>query len=154
LELPRCLPADGLPLLPEQAAGESQGSLPEVPRPQARRPRLASDQGVPGRARPVTVRGRGLVVAALVLVVLAVVAHGPALRLIGRALVVGARVARGDALVGVAGGTPSREDAAAALFREGLAPDVVLSNPLPPDRVRQLITMGARRLDYQGESRL
>jgi len=102
----------------------------------------------------VTVRGRGLVVAALVLVVLAVVAHGPALRLIGRALVVEDPVAKADAIVVVAGGTPSREDAAAALFREGLAPDVVLSNPLTPDRVRQLITMGARRLDYQGESRL
>ncbi len=101
-----------------------------------------------------TVRGRGLVVAALVLVALAVVAHGPALRLIGRALVVEDPIAKADAIVVVAGGTPSREDAAAALFREGLAPDVVLSNPLTPDRVRQLITMGARRLDYQGESRL
>ena len=101
-----------------------------------------------------TARGRGLVVAALVLVALAVVAHGPALRLIGRALVVEDPVAKADAIVVVAGGTPSREDAAAALFREGLAPDVVLSNPLTPDRVRQLITMGARRLDYQGESRL
>jgi uncharacterized SAM-binding protein YcdF (DUF218 family) len=102
----------------------------------------------------VTARARGLVVAALVLVALAVVAHGPALRLIGRALVVEDPVAKADAIVVVAGGTPSREDAAAALFREGLAPDVVLSNPLTPDRVRQLITMGARRLDYQGESRL
>jgi uncharacterized SAM-binding protein YcdF (DUF218 family) len=83
-----------------------------------------------------------------------VAAHGPALRLIGRALVVEDPVAKVDAIVVVAGGTPSREDAAAALFREGLAPDVVLSNPFTPDRVRQLITMGARRLDYQGESRL
>jgi uncharacterized SAM-binding protein YcdF (DUF218 family) len=102
----------------------------------------------------VTARARGLVVAALVLVALAVAAHGPALRLIGRALVVEDPVAKADAIVVVAGGTPSREDAAAALFREGLAPDVVLSNPFTPDRVRQLITMGARRLDYQGESRL
>jgi uncharacterized SAM-binding protein YcdF (DUF218 family) len=102
----------------------------------------------------VTARARGLVVAALVLVALAVAAHGPALRLIGRALVVEDPVAKVDAIVVVAGGTPSREDAAAALFREGLAPDVVLSNPFTPDRVRQLITMGARRLDYQGESRL
>jgi len=101
----------------------------------------------------VTARGRGLVVAALVLVALAVVAHGPALRLIGRALVVEDPVAKADAIVVVAGGTPSREDAAAALFREGLAPDVVLSNPFTPDRVRDLITMGVRRLDYQGEAR-
>jgi uncharacterized SAM-binding protein YcdF (DUF218 family) len=102
----------------------------------------------------VIARARGLLVAALVLVALAVAAHGPALRLIGRALVVEDPVAKVDAIVVVAGGTPSREDAAAALFREGLAPDVVLSNPFTPDRVRQLITMGARRLDYQGESRL
>src|SRR5262249_60177237 len=151
LELPRCLPADGLPLLPEQAAGESQGSLPEVPRPQARRPRLASDQGVPGRARPVTVRGRGLVVAALVLVVLAVVAHGPALRLIGRALVVEDPVAKADAIVVVAGGTPRRGHVAAAPFRGGLAPHLGLSHPLTPDPRPRLITMGGPRPHYQGE---
>ena len=101
-----------------------------------------------------TARGRGLVVAALVLVALAVVAHGPALRLIGRALVVEDPVAKADAIVVVAGGTPSREDAAAALFREGLASNVVLSNPFTPDRVRDLITMGVRRFDYQGEARV
>ena len=99
-------------------------------------------------------RARGLVVAALVLVAVAVVAHGPLLRLIGRALVVEDPVAKADAIVVVAGGTPSREEAAARLFREGLAPDVVLSNQFTPDRVRQLITMGARRFDYQGESRV
>ena len=101
-----------------------------------------------------TARGRGLVVAALVLVALAVVAHGPALRLIGRALVVEDPIAKADAIVVVAGGTPSREDAAAALFREGLASNVVLSNPFTPDRVRDLITMGVRRFDYQGEARV
>jgi uncharacterized SAM-binding protein YcdF (DUF218 family) len=83
-----------------------------------------------------------------------VVGHGPVLRLIGRALVVEDPVAKADAIVVVAGGTPSREEAAARLFREGLAPDVVLSNQFTPDRVRQLITMGARRFDYQGESRV
>jgi len=102
----------------------------------------------------VTARGRSLIVAALVLVALAVVAHGPALRLIGRALVVEDPVAKADAIVVVAGGTPSREETAAALFREGLAPDVVLSNQFTPDRVRELITMGARQLDYQGEARV
>ena len=101
-----------------------------------------------------TARGRGLVVAALVLVAFAVVAHGPALRLIGRALVVEDPVAKADAIVVVAGGTPSREDAAATLFREGLAPNVVLSNPFTPDRVRDLISRGVRRLDYQGEARV
>src|SRR5262249_24130146 len=153
LELSRSLPPDGLSLLPEQAAGEGQGSFPEVPRPQAQRARLASDQGVPGRARPVTARARGLAVAALVVVALVVVGHGSVLRLIGRALVVEDPVAKADAIVVVAGGTPSREEAAARLFREGLAPDVVLSNHFTPDRVRHLITMGARRLDYHGESR-
>jgi uncharacterized SAM-binding protein YcdF (DUF218 family) len=102
----------------------------------------------------VTARARGLVVAALVLVALAVFAHGPALRLIGRALVVDDPVAKADAIVVVAGGTPSREETAATLFREGFAPDVVLSNPFTPARVRHLITMGARRLDYQGEARV
>ena len=101
-----------------------------------------------------TARARGLVVAALVLVALAVVVHGPALRLIGRALVVEDPVTKADAIVVVAGGTPSREETAATLFREGLAPDVVLSNPFTPDRVRHLIAMGARRLDYQGEARV
>ena len=97
---------------------------------------------------------RGLAVAALVVIALVVVGHGPVLRLIGRALVVEDPVAKADAIVVVAGGTPSREEAAARLFREGLAPDVVLSNQFTPDRVRQLITMGARRFDYQGESRV
>ena len=99
-------------------------------------------------------RARDLAVAALVVIALVVVGHGPVLRLIGRALVVEDPVAKADAIVVVAGGTPSREEAAARLFREGLAPDVVLSNQFTPDRVRQLITMGARRFDYQGESRV
>jgi len=102
----------------------------------------------------VIARARGLAVAALVVIALVVVGHGPVLRLIGRALVVEDPVAKADAIVVVAGGTPSREEAAARLFREGLAPDVVLSNQFTPDRVRQLITMGARRFDYQGESRV
>ena len=99
-------------------------------------------------------RARGLAVAALMVIALVVVGHAPVLRLIGRALVVEDPVAKADAIVVVAGGTPSREEAAARLFREGLAPDVVLSNQFTPDRVRQLITMGARRFDYQGESRV
>jgi uncharacterized SAM-binding protein YcdF (DUF218 family) len=43
---------------------------------------------------------------------------------------------------------------AAGLYSRGLAPLVVLSNNFTPDRVRDLIALGARRLDYQGESRL
>ena len=101
-----------------------------------------------------TPRARRLVVAALVLAALAVVAHAPALRLIGRALVVDDPLARADAIVVVAGGTPAREEAAATLYREGLAPDVVLSNQFTPERVRALIALGARRFDYQGEARV
>jgi len=72
----------------------------------------------------------------------------------GRALVVEDPLARADAIVVVAGGTPDREEAAARLYREGLAPEVILSNQFTPDRVRNLIALGARHLDYQGEARI
>lgn len=100
---------------------------------------------------------RRLAVAALLaaaLVVLAVAAHRPALRLIGRALVVEDALAPADAIVVMAGGIPTREATAAGLHRRGWAPVVVLSNDFTPDRVRELIALGVRRLDYQGESRL
>ena len=93
-------------------------------------------------------------VAALAMATLAFVAHGPALRWIGQALVVEDPLARVDAIVVVAGATPSREEAAARLYRDGLAPAVVLSNQFTPDRVRDLIALGARRFDYQGEARV
>jgi uncharacterized SAM-binding protein YcdF (DUF218 family) len=102
----------------------------------------------------VTLRAHRLVVAALALVALSALVHGPALRMIGRALVVEDPLGKADAIVVVAGGTPSREEAAAALYRDGLAPDVVLSNQFTPERVRELIAMGARRFDYQGEARV
>jgi uncharacterized SAM-binding protein YcdF (DUF218 family) len=63
-------------------------------------------------------------------------------------------LAASDALVIVAGGIPDREATAAELYRRGWAPLVVLSNNFTPHRVRELITLGVRRLDYQGESRL
>ena len=97
---------------------------------------------------------RRLLVAALVLAALAIAAHAPALRLMGRALVVEDALTRADAIVVVAGGTPDREEVAARLYREGLAPEVVLSNQFTPDRVRNLIALGARHLDYQGEARV
>ena len=101
---------------------------------------------------------RRLAVAALLaaaLVVLAAAAHRPALRLIGRALVVEDALAPADAIVIVAGGIPTREAAAAGLYRAGLG-SRASSSPTTsrPDRVRELIALGARRLDYQGESRL
>ena len=94
----------------------------------------------------------GLTAAALL--ILALAALQPALRLVGRALVVEDALAASDAVVIVAGGIPTREAAAAGLYRRGWAPVVVLSNNFTPDRVRELITLGARRFDYQGESRL
>ena len=100
---------------------------------------------------------RRLAVAALLaaaLVVLVAAAHRPALRLIGRALVVEDALAPADAVVIVAGGIPTREATAAGLYRRGWAPLVVLSNNFTPNRVRELIALGARRLDYQGESRV
>ena len=100
---------------------------------------------------------RRLAAAALLaaaLVIAAVAAHRPALRLIGRALVVEDALAPADAVVVVAGGIPTREATAAGLYRRGWAPVLVLSNNFTPDRVHELIALGARRLDYQGESRL
>lgn len=91
---------------------------------------------------------------AAVLVVLAAAAHRPVLRFVGRALVVEDAPAHADAIVVLAGGIPSREVTAAGLFSKGWAPRVVLSNNFTPDRVRELIALGARRLDYQGESLL
>ena len=91
---------------------------------------------------------------AAVLVVLAAAAYRPALRFVGRALVVEDALAPADAVVIMAGGIPSREATAAGLYGQGWAPRVVLSNDFTPDRVRALIALGARHLDYQGESRL
>jgi uncharacterized SAM-binding protein YcdF (DUF218 family) len=94
----------------------------------------------------------GLTAAALA--ILAAAALEPALRLVGRALVVEDALAPSDAIVIVAGGIPTREAMGAGLYSRGLAPLVVLSNNFTPDRVRDLIALGARHLDYQGESRL
>lgn len=99
---------------------------------------------------------RALAVVFIGLVVLAtgaVLAHQPLLRMVGGALVVEDALQRADAIVVVAGGTPSHEAAAAALFREGWAPRVIVSNDFTPARVRELIALGVRRFDLQGESR-
>ena len=104
----------------------------------------------PGRHRRLAIA----VLAVAALVILAVAAYRPALHLIGQALVVEDAPAPADAVVVVAGGTPTRESTAAGLYHRGLAPLVVLSNDFTPNRVRELIALGARRLDYQGEARL
>jgi len=91
-------------------------------------------------------------IAPIVLLVGVAVAHAPLLRATGRALVVDDPRERADAIVVVAGSTPSREEMAARLFREGWAPRVLVSRQFVPGRVQQLIDMGVRRLDFQGES--
>ena len=92
------------------------------------------------------------VVTLLVLAVVSVIAHRPLLRAAGRVLVVEASDGRADAIVVVAGSTPIREALAAGLYREGRAPIVVVSRQKMPVRVQQLIDLGIRPLDFQGES--
>jgi len=92
--------------------------------------------------------------AAAAMIAVAWAAHRPALRLVGQALVVEDALAPADAVVVVAGGSPTRETMAADLYRRRLAPLVVVSNDFTPNRVRELIALGARQLDYQGEARL
>jgi uncharacterized SAM-binding protein YcdF (DUF218 family) len=91
-------------------------------------------------------------IALLALAGLAMLAHRPLLRATGQALVVDDPRERADAIVVVAGSTPSREEMAAGLFREGWAPRVLVSRQFVPGRVQRLIEMGVRRLDFQGES--
>jgi uncharacterized SAM-binding protein YcdF (DUF218 family) len=88
----------------------------------------------------------------LALVGLAVLVHRPLLRAAGQVLVVDDPRERADAIVVVAGSTPSREETAAALFREGWAPRVLVSRQFVPGRVRRLLDLGIRPLDFQGES--
>ena len=93
-----------------------------------------------------------VVVALLFLAVVAVIAHRPLLRAAGRVLVVEPSDGRADAIVVVAGSTPTREALAATLFRDGRAPVVVVSRQTMPVRVQQLVDLGIRPLDFQGES--
>jgi uncharacterized SAM-binding protein YcdF (DUF218 family) len=92
------------------------------------------------------------VLSLLVLATVVVIAHRPLLRGAGRILVVEASDGPADAIVVVAGNTPTREARAAALFREGRAPVIVVSRQKVPVRVRQLLDLGVRRLDFQGEA--
>lgn len=93
-----------------------------------------------------------VVVALLVLALVGVFAHRPLLRAAGRVLVVEPSDGRADAIVVVAGSTPTREALAATLFRDGRAPVVVVSRQTMPVRVQQLVDLGIRPLDFQGES--
>jgi len=97
---------------------------------------------------------RGVLVAALLVVVSAAIFHRPLLRFAGAVLVVNDPPQHADAIVVVAGGTPSREAVAADLFRQGWAPRVVVSRPYMAPEMRELNTLGVRALDLQGEARL
>jgi uncharacterized SAM-binding protein YcdF (DUF218 family) len=89
---------------------------------------------------------------ALALLATVAVAHRPLLRAAGHALVVEDPGGPADAIVVVAGGTPGREARAAALFQAGGAPQVLVSRQFVPQRVRTLLELGIRPLDFQGES--
>jgi len=96
----------------------------------------------------------GVLAAVATLTVLATVFHRPLLRQAATMLVVEDRLEHADAIVVVAGGTPSREAMAATLFREGWAPRVIISRPVITSNIRDLIALGVRPVDLQGESRL
>jgi len=104
-----------------------------------------------------TPRGRRALRLGAILVVLALaiaLCHASGFRWLGTARVLEDALKPADAIVVLAGGIPAREAAAAALYRQGLAPRVVVSNQLTPPRVNELIRMGIREHDFQGESRL
>jgi uncharacterized SAM-binding protein YcdF (DUF218 family) len=70
----------------------------------------------------------------------------------GQVLVVGERPRKADAIVVLSGGTPTREIKAAELFRAGWAPLVVVSRQYVSQPIQELIELGVRPLDFQGES--
>ena len=112
---------------------------------------MAPGTGAIHGARERLLPGVAIVVAGIVLAV--VVWHAPLLRATGTWLRIEDRLERADAIVVLAGGTPRREATAAALWKEGWAPHVIISRPLERPDLRELIDLGIRRFDLQGESR-
>ena len=96
----------------------------------------------------------GVLITVAVLTLFVTVFHRPLLQQVAVWLVVEDRLERADAIVVVAGGTPAREAKAASLFREGWAPRVIISRPVVMSGIRELMALGVRPLDLQGESRL
>lgn len=94
----------------------------------------------------------GVAAALVALVALAVLLHAPILRSLGTWLRVEDPLAKADAIVVLAGGTPRREATAAALWKEGWAPRVIISRPLERPDLREMIALGIRRYDLQGEA--
>lgn len=90
----------------------------------------------------------------VVLTVAALFFHAWLLRGLGAWLVVSEPLLPADAIVVLAGGTPYREIAAADLFRQGLAPRVVLSLALVPRHHAALVQLGIRLHEPQAEARL
>jgi uncharacterized SAM-binding protein YcdF (DUF218 family) len=95
----------------------------------------------------------GLLIAMAVLALALVVFHATLLRSVGTWLRVQDPLAHADAIVVLAGGTPRREATAAALWKEGWAPRIIVSRPFERPDLRELIDLGIRPLDLQGESR-
>ena len=92
--------------------------------------------------------------AVLLVAALAVAAHRPLLRAAGAFLVVDEPLEPADAIVVLAGGTPFREATAAALLKEGWAPRIIISQPYLRPPLRELLRLGVRPLDLQGEAKL
>lgn len=93
----------------------------------------------------------GAAVLALAVVVWAV--HAPVLRWVAGNLSIEDALGEADSIVVVAGGAPFRERAAADLYAQGWAPNVLISRPTNPPAVDALVTLGVRPLDLQAESR-
>ncbi len=79
--------------------------------------------------------------------------RAPLLRMAGGWLVIEDPLPPADAIVVVAGGTPFHEAAAAALFKQGLAPRVILSRAAMSEGHVALMELGIRPLDSQAEAR-
>ena len=99
-------------------------------------------------------RLRPAAVIALAVVALAAAFHGPLLRSVGGWLRVEDRLEHADAIVVLAGGTPRREATAAALWKAGWAPRVIVSRPLVRPDLQELMNLGIRQTDQQGEARM
>jgi uncharacterized SAM-binding protein YcdF (DUF218 family) len=95
-----------------------------------------------------------LLLGLVVLLAVGVTQRRAVLRHLGHGLVAVDPLARADAIVVLAGGTPFRETAAAALYREGWAPRVLLTRAAPSAQHRGLMRLGLREHDYQTEARL
>lgn len=96
----------------------------------------------------------GLTLGLAGLAVLLLLVHGVILQALAEWLVVQDQLERADGIVVLAGGTPSREARAATLYQEGWAPRVIISRPTVRRSLQELIDLGIRPLDLQGESRM